>query len=159
MFCDEALDTVEAIAAGEVMPDGRVASHLASCPNCALALERARQLEASLRQREVPAPPAQFTSRTLARVRRARWRSDQFLDVGFNVAIGLIAVAVLGSVWMLLHRTGLASVSGDAVDVFGSGFVALAKRVAPSLPLYAGAAALLVSALGIWWWAERDAAL
>jgi len=159
MFCDEALDTVEAIAAGEVMPDGRVASHLASCPNCALALERARQLEASLRQREVPAPPAQFTSRTLARVRRARWRSDQFLDVGFNVAIGLIAVAVLGGVWMLLHRTGLASVSGDAVDVFGSGFVELAKRVAPSLPLYAGAAALLVSALGIWWWAERDAAL
>ena len=159
MFCDEALDTVEAIAAGEVMPDGRVASHLASCPNCALALERARQLEASLRQREVPAPPAQFTSRTLARVRRARWRSDQFLDVGFNVAIGLIAVAVLGGVWMLLHRTGLASVSGDAVDVFGSGFVELAKRVAPSLPLYAGAAALLVSALGLWWWAERDAAL
>ena len=159
MFCDEALDTVEAIAAGEVMPDGRVASHLATCPNCALALERARQLEASLRQREVPAPPAQFTSRTLARVRRARWRSDQFLDVGFNVAIGLIAVAVLGGVWMLLHRTGLASVSGDAVDVFGSGFVELAKRVAPSLPLYAGAAALLLSALGIWWWAERDAAL
>ena len=159
MFCDEALDTVEAIAAGDVMPDGRVASHLASCPNCALALERARQLEASLRQREVPAPPAQFTSRTLARVRRARWRSDQFLDMGFNVAIGLIAVAVVGGVWMLLHRTGLASVSGDAVDVFGSGFVELAKRVAPSLPLYAGAAALLVSALGIWWWAERDAAL
>ena len=159
MFCDEALDTVEAIAAGEVMPDGRVASHLASCPNCALALERARQLEASLRQREVPAPPAQFTSRTLARVRRARWRSDQFLDVGFNVAIGLIVAAVLGGVWMLLHRTGLASVSGDAVDVFGSGFAELAKRVAPSLPLYAGAAALLLSALGIWWWAERDAAL
>jgi hypothetical protein len=159
MFCDEALDTVEAIAAGEVMPDGRVASHLASCPNCALALEQARQLEASLRRREVPAPPTQFTSRTLARIRRARWRTDQFLDVGFNVAIGLIVVALLGGVWMLLHRTGLASVSGDAVDVFGRGFVELAKRVAPSLPLYGGAAALLVSALGIWWWAERDAAL
>jgi anti-sigma factor RsiW len=159
MFCDEALDTVEAIAAGDVMPDGRVASHLATCPNCALALERAQQLETSLRQREVPAAPAQFTSRTLARIRRARWRSDQFLDVGFNLAIGVIVFAVLGGVWMLLHRTGLASVSGDAVDVFGSGFVALAKRIAPSLPLYAGAAALLVSAVGIWWWAERDAAL
>ena len=159
MFCDEALDTVEAIAAGDVIPDGRVASHLATCPNCALALDRARQLEASLRQREVPAPPAQFTSRTLARVRRARWRSDQFLDVGFNVAIGLIVFAILGGIWMLLHRTGLASVSVDAVDVFGNGFVALARRVAPSLPLYAGAAALLISALGIWWWAERDAAL
>ena len=159
MFCDEALDTVEAIAAGEVMPDGRVASHLATCPNCALALERARQLEASLRRREIPAAPAQFTSRTLARIRRARWRTDQFLDLGFNLAIGALAVAVLGGVWMLVNRSGLAAVSGDAVTVFGGGFVSLARRVAPALPLYAGAAAVLISALGIWWWAERDAAL
>jgi anti-sigma factor RsiW len=159
MFCDEALDTVEAIAAGDLTADGRVASHLATCPNCALALEGARQLEASLRRRAAPAAPAEFTSRTLARIRRARWRSDQFLDVGFNVAIGLVVVSVLAGVWMLLHRTGLVSVSGDAVNVFGSGFVALARRVAPALPLYVGAAALLVSALGIWWWAERDAAL
>ncbi|HEX3646083.1 MAG TPA: hypothetical protein VHT95_10775 [Vicinamibacterales bacterium] len=159
MFCDEALDTVEAIAAGDLTADGRVAAHLASCPNCALALEDARRLEASLRRRAAPAAPAEFTSRTLARIRRARWRSDQFLDVGFNVAIGLVVVSVLAGVWMLLHRTGLVSVSGDAVNVFGSGFVALARRVAPALPLYVGAAALLVSALGIWWWAERDAAL
>jgi anti-sigma factor RsiW len=159
MFCDEALDSVEAIAAGDLRPEGRVADHLATCPNCALALTRARQLEASLQRRAVPEAPAQFTSRTLARIRRARWRTDQFLDVGFNLAIGTIVFAVLGAVWMLLHRTGLAAVSGDAVNVFGSGFVSLAKRVAPALPLYAGAAALLVSALGLWWWAERDAAL
>ena len=159
MFCDEALDAVEAIAAGEVMPDGRVASHLATCPNCALALVHARQLEVSLRQREAPAAPPQFTTRTLARVRRARWRSDQFLDLGFNLAIGAVVLAIVGGVWMLLHRTGLAAVSGEAVDVFGSGFVSLARRIAPSIPLYVGAAALLLSALGIWWWAERDAAL
>ena len=159
MFCDEVLDTVEAIAAGDVLADGRVASHLATCPNCALALDRARQLEASLRQREAPPAPAQFTSHTLARIRRARWRSDQFLDVGFNLAIGAVVMSVVGGVWMVLHRTGLAVVSSDAVNVFGSGFVSLAGRVTPSLPLYAGALALLVSALGIWWWAERDAAL
>ena len=159
MFCDEALDTVEAIAAGDLTPDGRVASHLATCPNCALALVRARQLEASLRRREAPAAPAQFTSRTLAKIRRARWRTDQFLDLGFNVAIGAVVMSLVGGVWMLLHRTGLAAVSNDAVNLFGSGFVSLARRVAPSLPLYAGALALLVSALGIWWWAERDAAL
>ena len=159
MFCDEALDSVEAIAAGDLAPDGRVASHLATCPNCALALEGARRLEASLRRRAAPTAPAEFTSRTLARIRRARWRSDQFLDVGFNVAILLVVVSVVAGVWMLLNRTGIVSVSGDAVNVFGSGFVALARRVAPALPLYAGAAALLVSALGLWWWAERDAAL
>ena len=75
MFCDEALDAVEAIAAGDMTVDGRIADHLATCPNCASAL------------------------------------------------------------------------------------VALVRRAAPSLPLYAGAAALLASALGLWWWAERDAAL
>src|SRR4029077_15698849 len=139
MFCDEALDSVEAIAAGDLQPDGRVASHLATCPNCALALARARQLEATLRRRDVPAAPAQFTSRTLARIRRARWRSDQFLDVGFNLAIVAVVVSVLGGVWMLAHRPGLSSVSGDAVTLFGAGFVSLARRVAPALPLYAGA--------------------
>jgi hypothetical protein len=37
--------------------------------------------------------------------------------------------------------------------------VSLARRVAPSLPLYGAATALVLSALAIWWWAERDAAL
>jgi hypothetical protein len=159
MFCDEALDAVEAIAAGDLTADGRVAAHLASCPNCGLALEGARRLERSLRQRTVPAPPAQFTSRTITRVRRAQWRSDQFLDLGFNVAIGLVVTMVVAGVWMLLHRSGLAVVSNDAVNLFGTGFATFARRVAPLLPRYAGAAALLATALGIWWWAERDAAL
>jgi anti-sigma factor RsiW len=159
MFCDEALDAVEAIAADDLTPDGRVASHLASCPDCAAALESARALERLLRRRAAPAAPAQFTSRTLARVRRARWRTEQFLDVGFNVAIGAVVLAVVGGIWMLLHRSGLNAVSNDAVDLFGNGLVTFAHRVMPSLPLYAGATAVLVTVLGIWWWAERDAAL
>jgi len=159
MFCDEALDAVEAIAAGDLTPDGRIAEHLSSCPNCSAALVRARQLERVLQRRGVPQPPPQFTARTMARVRRARWRSDQFLDVGFNVAIILVVLAVFGGVWMLLNRSGLAAVSSDAADLFGSALVMLVRRVAPSLPLYVGAAALLASALGIWWWAERGAAV
>src|ERR1700741_671253 len=136
MFCDEALDAVEPIAAGELTPDGRIADHLATCPNCAAALDSARRLESMLRARVVPRPTAQFTARTIARVRRARWRSEQFLDVGFNVAIGAIVLAVVGGIWMLLHRTGLAAVSGDAVDLFSSGMMMMVRRVAPSLPLY-----------------------
>ena len=159
MFCDEALDAIEAIAADELMPDGRVAAHLASCPNCAAALVSARALEQMLKRRVVPATPSQFTSRTMARVRRARWRNDQFLDVGFNVAVGLVVFTVVVGVWMLLNRSGLAVVSNDAVNLLGTGLVTSFRRVTPSLPLYAGATAVLATALGIWWWAERDAAL
>ena len=159
MFCDEALDAIEPIAAGELTPDGRIADHLATCPNCAAALESARRLERMLQARPVPRPAPQFTSRTLARVRRVRWRTEQFLDVGFNVAIAAIVLAVGGGAWMLLQRSGLATVSSDAVDLVGSGMMALVRRVAPSVPLYAGATAVLASALALWWWAERDVTL
>ncbi len=158
MFCDEALDSVESIAAGELTPDGRVADHLATCPNCAAALDGARRLERMLQARPIPRPPAQFTARTLTRVRRARWRSEQFLDVGFNLAMGAIVIAVGAAIWMVLHRSGLTAASGDAVDLFGTGLRTIVDRIGPSVPLYAGATALLVSALGVWWWAERDAA-
>jgi len=47
-------------------------------------------------------------------------------------------------------------VADDAVDLFGTGLVTLAHRIATSVPLYAGATALLVTALGVWWWAEQE---
>jgi predicted anti-sigma-YlaC factor YlaD len=159
MFCDEALDAIEAIAAGELTPEGRVAAHLTSCPNCAAALASARRLEQMLQARPVQKAPPQFTSRTMAVLRRQRWRSEQFLDVGFNVALGTVALVIIGIVWMVLHRTGIVSVNNPAVNLIGSSFVRLAHRVAPSVPLYVGATALLVTALGLWWWAEKDATL
>ena len=67
MFCDEALDAIEAIAAGELAPQGRVAQHLDSCKNCAAALDSARRLDKMLHARPIPKPPQQFTSRTMAR--------------------------------------------------------------------------------------------
>jgi hypothetical protein len=104
-----------------------------------------------LRARPAPHAPAEFTIRTLGRIRRARWRSDQLVDASFNVAIAFIVLGVAIGIWMLLHRSGLAAVGGDAVDLFGTGLVAFARRVAASLPLY-----VVATALGIWWWAERD---
>jgi predicted anti-sigma-YlaC factor YlaD len=155
MFCDEALDAIEPIAAGDLTPDGRIAEHLATCDNCAAALESARTLDRMLRRRAAPKPPAQFTTRTLGRVRRARWRSDQFLDAGFNAAIAAIALGIVVGVWMLFNRTGLAAVGNDAIGLFTTGLVTFTHRVAPSVPVYAGATALLASAIGIWWWAEQ----
>jgi predicted anti-sigma-YlaC factor YlaD len=157
MFCDEALELIEPIAAGDVIADGRIADHLKTCADCAAALETARRVERLLRQRAAPGAPAHFTGATLGRVRRARWRSDQWLDAGFNLAVVAIVVAIVAAVWMVLNRSGLAAVSGDAVHLFGSGLATFAERVVPAVPLYAGAAALLATALGIWWWAEREA--
>jgi hypothetical protein len=158
MFCDEALDAIEAIAAGDLAPQGRVAQHLDSCKNCAAVLESARRLDKMLHARPVPKPPQQFTSRTMARVRRARWRREQFVDAGFNLALGLIAVGVVGSVLLLMYR-GLTAISPDAMALVQSGVVSLARQAAPSLPVYGAAIALVLSALAIWWWAERDATL
>ena len=159
MFCDEALEAIEPIAAGELTAEGRIADHLRSCPNCAAALEEARRLERLLQARAVASAPPPFTARMMTRIRRERWRREQVLDVGFNLAIGAIGLAMIAGVWMALSRSGLAAVSNDAVDLVGTGLVALARRVAPAVPLYAAATALLVSAIGIWWWAERDAGL
>ncbi len=156
MFCDEALDAVEAIAAEELTPDGRVAEHLATCPNCAAALVHAKALEGMLQRRQVPSAPPQFTARTLTRIRRARWRTEQVLDLGFNVAIGAIVLAIVAGAWMLLYRSGLTSVGSGVAGLFGEQLATFVHTLRPSLPLYAGAAAVLGSALGIWWWAERE---
>jgi len=157
MFCDEVLDSIEAIAAGDLVPEGRIAQHLTSCRLCAAALDSARKVERLLRSRDTPRPPSNFTSRTMTRVRRARWRSEQRLDVGFNTALGLVLVGIVGVVWALVNRTGLTLVSSEAMGLFTSGVVTVARRVAPALPMYGAATILVAAALGIWWWAERSA--
>ena len=155
MFCDETLDAVEAIAAGELTPEGRIAQHLGSCRQCAAALESARRIETMLQARPVPRPPQQFTIRTMARIRRARWRSDQFLDAGFNVAVALVTLGVIATVWLLIDRSGVTAVSSDLLTLIEGGAVTLARRIAPAISLYLAAAALVLTALTIWWWAER----
>jgi hypothetical protein len=122
-------------------------------------LEGARTLDRLLRSRPVPKPPPQFTSRIMARVRRQRWRSEQLLDVSFNLALAAVALLIVAAVWLVLSRSGLASLGNTALDLVGARFVIVAKRVAPSLPLYAGATALVITALAVWWWAERDVTL
>ncbi len=61
-------------------------------------------------------------------MRRQRWRSEQFLDAGFNVVLIAVALVIVGGVWLFMSQTGLAAVSNDAVDLFGAGF---ATRRAP----------------------------
>ena len=157
MFCDQVVELLEPIAVGDVVPDEGVARHLASCVNCTEALAAARRVDQLLRTRAVPAPPAQFTARTLALIRRDRWRREQFFDAGFNVSIAAVIVGVVLAVWMIVDLSGLSAISRDIVNLFGSEAVTVLRQMAPSVSLYASATALIATALAIWWWAERDA--
>jgi anti-sigma factor RsiW len=159
MFCDEVLEMIEPIAAGELTPSARVAEHLASCGGCAGALAAARLVDTLLRNRMAPAPPANFSSRVMNRLRRTRWRSEQLLDWGFNIALATAGALIVAGLWMVMRQSGLATVSNDAIQMLGPGMVLLARRIAPSLPLYTAATAVLGTALAIWWWAERDTAI
>ena len=159
MFCDQIVELLEPLAAGDLAPDEGVERHLASCVRCAEALAAARRVDQLLRTRAIATPPAQFTARTLARIRRDRWRREQFFDAGFNVATAAVLTGVVLGVWMIIDRSGLSAVSRDLIDLFSEEVITVARQMAPSLSLYAGATALIATALAIWWWAERDVTL
>ncbi len=95
----------------------------------------------------------------MTRLRRTRWRRERFVDASFNVALGLVVLGVVGSVMLLLFRGGLIAASPEAVEFVEGAFVSIIRRVLPSVPLYGAAAVLVVGALAIWWWAERDTPL
>ncbi len=156
MFCDEVLELIEPIAAGDVVPEGRIAAHLASCRDCRAALDDARRIDQVLRTRPLQPAPANFTARVMSRVRRERWRSEQAVDLGFNIALTLVALVIVAAGWLALRLSGFNVVGSDAMSLFGEGVTALVRRVAPAVPVYAGATALLLAALVVWWWAERD---
>jgi len=156
MFCDEVLEAIEPIAAGELPAGPRIAEHLASCAGCAAALHAARQVDALLRKRPAPPAPAHFGSRVMNRVRRVRWQSEQLLDWTFNIALVVAGILVVAGLWTVMRQSGLATVSSDAIELLGPGMMLFARRISPSLSLYASATALLGTALALWWWAERD---
>jgi len=157
MFCDEVLELVEALAAGDLTPDLRVMTHVQSCAGCAAALAAARRVDGLLKQRTAPSAPPQFTTRIMGRIRRDRWRRDQFLDLGFNLTVGVVLLFVLTGFWILLSQSGLGGISHDAANILGSAVSDLMHRATPSLPLYLAASAIVATALGVWWWAEKDA--
>src|SRR5262245_18186985 len=128
MFCDEVLELVEPIAAGDLVPDARTTAHITCCAQCASALDDPRRLDRLPQGRSVPKPSAQFTSRIMSRLRRDRWRREQFLDTGFNVVVGLVALTLLVALWMVFSRSGLGAMSRDALNVLNSAALDALRR-------------------------------
>jgi anti-sigma factor RsiW len=155
MVCTDLDELIEPIATGEMVADGEVQAHLASCMVCSHALELARQIDGVLAAQAVPDLPAAFTTRLMGRLRRERWRSEQYLDLAFNIAVGLALATTVGGLVMVLATSGLAAVSADLTRLLVSGAAELLSAVTRALPVYSVAAAVFASGLAIWWWAER----
>lgn len=157
MTCHDLDEQVEALAAGEA-PSTAAAAHLADCADCRARLAMARSLEQLLAAREWPVPPADFTARVMRRVNQEQWRTEQWVDTGFNIAVAagvvLVMMGVAGLAWTLGWLTGdpptLAAL-GAVVDPW----VERATREARTLGT---ASVLLTLVLVLWWWVEEELA-
>ena len=159
MTCTDALNLVEAIAAGDLEVDARLRSHFETCPRCAAALASARRVEASLRTRPVLQPPARFTETVLSRIRSERWQTEERVDRIFNVAIVVAVLLVVGSIFAMTNVGGVLSAAGSVWGLLASASGHAVDAAAPTFLTYVAAAGLLMSALGMWWWADRRVSL
>ncbi|MGE3274113.1 MAG: hypothetical protein AB7O67_03300 [Vicinamibacterales bacterium] len=149
---------LEGVAAGDTELDVALAAHVDACPRCRERLALARAIDRALAARPVPQVPEGFTAGVLGLVRQERWRAEQVLDAGFNVAVAagilLVAVGVAGLAW----ASGLAAVGGDMAVLFSTGLERLAGEFSPNLPVTTMAFLLATTAAGVWWWAEGSSA-
>jgi len=155
MTCKAAIELVEPIASGDLEIDPAARAHFESCPQCASALATARRLEAVLATRPAPAAPARFSSSVLQRIRRERWRSEQHVDRVFNLAIVMALVLVTGGILALMNLSGVVAAAAGTWSNLASLSGEFARQAAPSMNTYIAAVGLLLSVLGMWWFAER----
>jgi anti-sigma factor RsiW len=155
MTCSEAMALVEAIAAGDLEVSDEMRAHVESCPRCASALASARRIEAALAAGTVPAVPLRFTDNVMARIRREQWRSEQHVDRIFNVVIVVAALVVVGCVVALTNVEAVLSLIGSLRGFAARAGGQMVEETTPTLFTYVAAVGLLMSALAMWWWAER----
>jgi predicted anti-sigma-YlaC factor YlaD len=156
--CHQLDELIEAIADGD-RPPAEGEAHMATCPACRASLALARALDRTLVAREVPVPPPGFTARVMQRVGQERWRAEQIVDIGFNIAVtigvGLIALGGLA----LAYSFGWLTVDRPTIEALGTAVQPWLSRLADDLRTVMLAALLLSSALAVWWWVEDESPL
>jgi anti-sigma factor RsiW len=155
MTCAELDDLIEPLASGDIVPDAEVRAHLADCAACAASLALATRIDVLLTAQVPPAPRPDFTAALLARMRRERWRSEQMLDLVFNVAIGLVAVIAIAGLSYAFANSGLGTVGAAALSTAGRALAESAAYAAPQAGIYVVTSLGLITGLFVWWWAER----
>lgn len=153
-WCDDLEPLVEALADGSLEPSPEHVAHLESCVVCRDRLERARGIHALLAAREIPAVPASFTTNVMAQIRHQRWKGEQVVDLGFNLAIAAGVLLILGGAIGLAWSAGLLIFGVDAGGLLAGVANQWLDRSFQQLQTIVMATALLTMALGLWWWAE-----
>ena len=159
MTCDDVLEIVEAIAAGDVEVDSALRAHFETCPRCASTLASARRLETLLVARAKPKAPDGFTQAVLARIRQEQWQSEERVDRLFNVGIVIALLLVVGSVVALTNVDAALGAAGTVWGMVTSASGQAVSAAAPVFLTYVAAIGLLMSALVMWWWADRRVSL
>ncbi len=159
MTCDDVLEIVEAIAAGDVEVDSALRAHFETCPRCASTLASARRLETLLVARAKPKAPDGFTQAVLARIRHEQWQSEERVDRLFNVAIVIALLLVVGSVIALTNVDAALGAAGTVWGMVANASGQAVSAAAPVFLTYVAAIGLLMSALVMWWWADRRVSL
>jgi hypothetical protein len=156
MRCADLEPLIEAIADESLEPSPEDRVHLESCAVCAGRLGRARAIHGLLLTRELPSPPPAFTAGVMARVQRERWKDEQAVDFGFNLAIAagvlLIVSGALGLAWLF----GLLTFGVDVRGLMTAVANQWVDRAIQQLQTIVMAMVLLTMALGLWWWAEGE---
>lgn len=153
MTCDAIDNRVDEVAGGESAWTDAEAAHIATCARCQASCALASRLEHLLPVLG-PEPPDGFSTRVMTRIRRERWRAEQALDAGFNVALAAGLAAIVAGVAGLAWSSGLVVVGADVVGLMRQALAATTAELSPQLPLYGAAALLVAGGLGAWWWAE-----
>ena len=92
----------------------------------------------------------------MARVARERWQVERAIDIGFNLAIAAGVLILIGGAAGLAWASGLLTITIDLSAVLAAVTTPMANRVVSQLQTMVMAVLILLTALGLWWWAEAD---
>lgn len=154
MTCDDVLNQVEAIAAGDLAAGEGARQHLETCPACAAALATATRIEAMLAARPVVEAPPRFVAAVQQRIRRERWQTEQRVDSIFNIGIAAAAVLFIAGIVFVLRASAVFDAAGNLSAVLATVGAQAVEAAAPTLATYVAATGLFLSGLAMWWWAE-----
>lgn len=153
--CDELEPLIEAIADGSRELPADEAAHVAACALCSHRIEQARSIERLLSLREAAQPSASFTPAVMMLVGQEQWKTERAIDLGFNLALAAGVLVILAGAAGLAWSLGFLTVSIDVAAILQALDAGEATgRVLSQFQTVAMSAALLTTALGLWWWAE-----